>query len=65
MEKILVTTDQSSNSKAAIRFAIQLAKQRKAELIILHIYHNIKPFSWSERIFEEYEDTFKKKSQKN
>jgi nucleotide-binding universal stress UspA family protein len=31
MEKILVTTDQSTNSKAAIRFAIKLPKQRKAE----------------------------------
>lgn len=58
MEKILVTTDQSANSKAAIRFAIKLAKQRKAELIILYVYHNVKPFSWSEKVFEEYEGAF-------
>lgn len=62
MEKILVTTDQSTNSKAAIRFAIKLAKKRKAELVILHIYHLLKPFKWSDHAFEEYADTFKKKT---
>lgn len=62
MEKILVTTDQSVNSKAAIRFAIKLSKQRNAELIILHVYHLLKPFKWSEQAFEEYTDTFRKKT---
>ncbi|HEK19628.1 MAG TPA: universal stress protein [Bacteroidetes bacterium] len=62
MEKILVTTDQSVNSKPAIRFAIKLAKQRKAELIILHVYHLLKPFKWSEHAFAEYTDTFRKKT---
>lgn len=62
MEKILVTTDQSANSKAAIRFAIKLAKQRKAELIILHVYHLLKPFKWSDDAFTEYTDTFRKKT---
>ncbi|MEO7216535.1 universal stress protein [Mucilaginibacter sp.] len=62
MEKILVTTDQSANSKAAIRFSIKLARQRKAELIILHVYHLLKPFNWSEKQFEEYGDTFRKKT---
>jgi nucleotide-binding universal stress UspA family protein len=62
MEKILVTTDQSANSKAAIRFAIKLAKQRKAELIILHVYHLLKPFKWSDHAFAEYTDAFKKKT---
>lgn len=62
MEKILVTTDQSTNSRAAIRFAIKLAKQRKAELIILHVYHLLKPFKWSEQAFEEYAGNFRKKT---
>jgi nucleotide-binding universal stress UspA family protein len=62
MEKILVTTDQSANSKAAIRFAIKLAKQRKAELIILHVYHLLKPFKWSDHAFAEYTDSFRKKT---
>ncbi|MFA6086318.1 universal stress protein [Mucilaginibacter sp.] len=62
MEKILVTTDQSTNSKAAIRFAIKLAKQRKAELIILHVYHLLKPFKWSDHAFAEHTDSFTKKT---
>jgi hypothetical protein len=65
MEKILVTTDQSTNSKSAIRFGIKLAKQREAELIILHIYHLLKPFKWSKQAFEEYADNFRKKRLKN
>jgi nucleotide-binding universal stress UspA family protein len=59
MEKILVTTDQSGNSKAAIRFAIKLAKQRKAELIIIHVYHLLKPFNWTEHAFEKHGDSFR------
>ncbi|MFA6246168.1 MAG: universal stress protein [Mucilaginibacter sp.] len=62
MEKILVTTDQSVNSKAAIRFAIKLAKKRKAQLIILHVYHLLKPFKWSDHAFAEYTDTYVKKT---
>lgn len=62
MEKILVTTDQSANSKAAIRFAIQLSKKRKAELIILHVYHLLKPFKWSDHAFEQYTTAFREKT---
>ena len=61
MASILVTTDQSINSKSAIRFAIKLAKSRKAELIILHVYHLLKPLKWSKRAFKEYGDKFRKK----
>jgi len=60
MEKILVTTDLSNNSKAAIRFAIQLAKLRKAELIILHVYHLMKPFKWTDELFARHTATFLK-----
>ena len=62
MEKILMTTDQSVNSKAAIRFAIKLAKMRKAKLIVLHVYHLLKPFKWSDHAFAEYTDTYVKKT---
>ncbi|AMR29984.1 hypothetical protein A0256_00405 [Mucilaginibacter sp. PAMC 26640] len=62
MEKILVTTDQSVNSKAAIRFAIKLAKQRKAELIIVYVYHLLKPFNWTDRAFEKHGDSFREKT---
>lgn len=37
MEKALVTTDLSPNSLAGLRFAIQLATQRKLELLFLHV----------------------------
>lgn len=62
MEKILVTTDQSVNSKPAIRFAIQLAKQRQAELIILHVYHLLKPLKWTAAAFERYTAEFQEKT---
>ncbi|XHR97186.1 universal stress protein [Mucilaginibacter sp. UC70_90] len=62
MEKILVTTDQSANSKAAIRFAIKLASQRKAELTILHVYHLLKPFKWTYHAFAAYTNEFRKKT---
>lgn len=62
MEKILVTTDQSNNSKAAIRYAIKLAAARNAQLIILHVYHLLKPFNWTDIQFEQYVHTFKKKT---
>lgn len=54
MEKILVTTDLSVNSKPGIRFAMQLAKQRKAELIILHVFYVFKETSWSIKRYEDY-----------
>lgn len=60
MEKILVTTDQSANSKSAIRFAIKLAKQRGAELIFLHVYHLLKPFKWKAATFAQYTTQFQK-----
>ncbi|MFD1256622.1 universal stress protein [Mucilaginibacter terrae] len=62
MEKILVTTDQSENSKAGIRFAIKLAKQRKAELMILHVYHLLKPLKWTEETFARHTITFLEKN---
>jgi len=58
MEKIIVTTDQSVNSRSAIRFALNLAKVRKADLVVLNVYHNLKPFSWKEEEFEVYEQHF-------
>ncbi|MCX6189118.1 MAG: universal stress protein [Bacteroidetes bacterium] len=47
MDKILVTTDFSSNSKAGLRFAIQLASQAKYELIFFHAYYFEKPTTWN------------------
>jgi nucleotide-binding universal stress UspA family protein len=55
MTRILVTTDFSTNSKAGIRFAIQLAAQQECELIFFHSYYIMKPTKWKENTFVSYE----------
>ncbi|CAN5240336.1 hypothetical protein BH09BAC6_BH09BAC6_18770 [soil metagenome] len=62
MEKILVTTDQSANSKPAIQFAIRLAKSMNAELVILQMYHLMKPFKWTDEAFAAYTESFQEKT---
>jgi nucleotide-binding universal stress UspA family protein len=52
--KILVPTDFSANSRAGIRFAIQLASQRKTTLIFYHAVSLLKPTRWSEAKYEAY-----------
>lgn len=55
MDKILVTTDFSSNSKAGLRFAIQLASQHKFELTFFHSYYIANLTSMSDAVFADYE----------
>ncbi|WP_411272863.1 universal stress protein [Daejeonella sp.] len=55
MKKILVTTDFSANSKAGLRFAIQLASQNKYELVFFHSYYVMKPTTLSAKVFVSYE----------
>jgi len=57
MNKILVTTDFSSNSKAAIRFAIQLASQHAYHLTFFHSTNLDRPTSWSKAIYESHENS--------
>ena len=64
MDKILITTDFSSNSKAGLRFAIQLASQHKYELTFFHSYYIMKPTSWNDATFEAYEKLETDKIQK-
>lgn len=55
--KLLVTTDFSANSKAAIRFAQSLAKQSKgAEVVFYYSQHFMKPTSWSNTFFNAYRE---------
>jgi nucleotide-binding universal stress UspA family protein len=56
MKKILVTSDFSSNSKAGMRFAIQMASQQECELTFFHSYYIMKPTSWGEKTFTSYEN---------
>ena len=47
MQKILVTTDYSNNSKSGIRFAIQLAKKMHCELVFYHVFEGITSNNWN------------------
>ena len=64
MDKILVTTDFSSKSKAGLRFAIQLASQHKFELTFFHSYYIANLTSMSDAIFSDYEKIEADKIQK-
>ena len=55
MKKILVTTDFSANSKAAMRFAIQLASQSDVALTFLHVSHIPRPTTWTETTYAAHE----------
>ena len=55
MNKILVTTDFSDNSKSALLFAIQLATQNNCKLTILNVHHIPTPTAWNAVRIEEYE----------
>lgn len=55
MKKILVTTDFSANSKAALRFAIQLASQGEVALTFLHVQHVMRLTTWNEATYAAYE----------
>ncbi|TDQ76384.1 universal stress protein [Sphingobacterium yanglingense] len=54
MEKILVATDLSASSISAIQFAYKLSQLKGATLIIVHVYHLLKPKSWRPHRFENY-----------
>lgn len=54
--KLLVTTDFSVNSKGAIRFAVNLAKQSKAiDVVFYHGLYILKPTRWTSDFFYLYE----------
>jgi nucleotide-binding universal stress UspA family protein len=57
MNKILVTTDFSSNSQAAIRFAIQLASQHPHHLTFFHSTNIDRPTQWSNAVYQSHENS--------
>ena len=57
MKKILVATDLSANSKAGLRFAIQLATQNNYKLTFFHVYRILRPTRWSDAVFTSFENT--------
>lgn len=54
MQKILVPTDFSTNSKVGIRFAIHWAAQQKTALAFIYVLHILRPTTWSDSYFEKY-----------
>ena len=62
MTNILVTTDLSANSKAAMRFASQLASQSDCTLTFLHIHHVMRPTVWHEAMYLTYEKNEREKA---
>lgn len=57
MKRILVTTDFSANSKAGLRFAIQLAAQNNYQLTFFHVYQMLRPTSWNDAVFISFENS--------
>jgi nucleotide-binding universal stress UspA family protein len=54
MQKILVTTDFSTNSKMGIRFAVQLAAQTQAHLTFYHVIQELIPTTWSQDTYNVF-----------
>ena len=53
--RLLVTTDFSTNSKGAIRFAQSIAKQSSnIEVTFYHAVYFMKPTRWSDKFFNAY-----------
>jgi nucleotide-binding universal stress UspA family protein len=55
MNKILVTTDFSPNSRKGIHFAMQLAAQTNCELIFYNVVEIFRPSIWDNVYYAQYE----------
>jgi len=55
MGTLLVTTDLSENSKAAVKFSFQLANQGGYKLVFLHVTEILKPVKWTEEFYQSFE----------
>ena len=54
METIIATTDLSANSKAGMRYAIQLAQKRKAALVFVHVHYIIRATTWPDNTYTAF-----------
>lgn len=54
MESLIVSTDLSSNSKAGIKLAAQLAKQLKSRISVLYVAEVTQPIAWSNAHYRRY-----------
>jgi nucleotide-binding universal stress UspA family protein len=55
MKNLLITTDLSENSRAAVKFALQLADQGGYKLVFLHVTEILKPVRWTEEFYKDFE----------
>ncbi len=56
MEKIIVATDLSANSRAGIRFAIKTAEARNAELVFVYVYKVLRASFWTDEEYQAHID---------
>ncbi|WP_310556309.1 universal stress protein [Flavobacterium sp.] len=63
MDKIVVTTDFSANSKKGILFALQLATQTNCELIFYNVVTIFRPSIWDNVYYAQFEMDELKRSQ--
>ncbi len=56
MKKILVPTDFSNNSVAAVRFALQLASQSDFKLTFFHSCNIQRPTAWKDSVYEAFKE---------
>lgn len=56
MKKILVVTDFSTSSRAALRFASQLATTNHFQLIFFHVHSELKEASWKDSVDASFQD---------
>lgn len=56
MKKILVVTDFSTSSRAALRFAAQLATTNHFQLIFFHVNSELKEASWKDSVDASFQD---------
>jgi nucleotide-binding universal stress UspA family protein len=61
---ILVTTDFSPNSKAAIRFALQLTTQMPCKLVFYHVLEFMTPLAWNAERAENFTERQIQKTKK-
>lgn len=53
MDKILVTTDLSTKSRAALRFAINLSQQKKVQLVFIHVHQVLRASTWTDAKYDQ------------
>lgn len=54
MKNIVFATDMSSNSRAALRFALQMAEASGAKLHVVHVFYVMRASMWQDPVYEQH-----------